>query len=78
VTDRWRPLATAPLDGTAVIIAVGRIVGEASHWGHGLGWYWAGNSPTTQSVAVEPDVWQPLPLSPIAEAEARVRAAEAP
>jgi hypothetical protein len=70
VTDRWRPLATAPLDGTAVIIAAGRIVGEASYWNE-YGWLWAGNSPAAQTSAVTPDVWCPLPLSPIAEAEAR-------
>lgn len=61
---RWRPILTAPKDGTAVIIAVGKMVGEASYWGDGLGWVWAGNSGPLQSVPVLPDLWTQMPVAP--------------
>jgi hypothetical protein len=63
VTERWRPLASAPLDGTTVIICAKRVVGEASYW-ESYGWLWAGASPLTQQKPAEPDLWCPMPEAP--------------
>lgn len=80
VGDGWRPIATAPVDGTHVIIAVptkdrdGFHIGEAyfdrEHYGLG-DWWWAGTShkdhfsgPVSDINYHAPTNWQPMPADP--------------
>lgn len=60
----WHPIETAPLDGTSVLVAEGRAVGEAKYYERD-GWRWAGNDPTDSwGSTVYPTHWQPLPMPP--------------
>jgi hypothetical protein len=51
----WRPIETAPLDGTHVLVVDENAVSEARYI-EGHGWYLAQNDPT--------DSWGPGPLTP--------------
>ncbi len=61
----WRPIESAPVDGTSVIVSNGAAVGEARFWG-GSGWFWEGSSPTDahDGAVFHPTHWQPLPAPP--------------
>lgn len=62
----WQPIATAPEDGTSVIVSNGTSVGEAKYH-EDAGWYWAGSDPTDywDGAAYQITHWQPLPAPPI-------------
>ena len=76
----WQPIKTAPLDKTAVIIAVptkdrdDHIVGEAyfdPECFEGGDWWWAGtangdyaSSPISDCNHHMPEFWQPMPAPP--------------
>lgn len=78
--SEWKDIATAPKDGTSVIVAVpvewnpGWCIGEAHYrpevLGDGEGWWWANTTPgeyTATSLAEwhrDPTHWMPLPAPP--------------
>lgn len=77
VTEGWRPIATAPLDGTEVLLYTrnragipGAVVGHFMAGGYCIedhpaidrGWYfWTGNM---FDIAHPPTHWMPLPAKP--------------
>lgn len=68
----WRDIATAPQDGTPVIVCAGDIVGEARYIGEDgdEGWWWAGTDPGdyhASRIDVPVSHWQPLPPPPARE-----------
>ena len=66
----WRPIETAPKDGTPILVAhYGHEWDEAiwddggrNYWGK-AGWYYTGYDLYT-SYPCEPDVWMPKPVAP--------------
>lgn len=78
----WQDIASAPKDGTPVLIAVptkerdDHIVGEAYFDAENDGWWWAGTawgdyygSPIIEVNHHLPTHWMPLPPSPANPAE---------
>lgn len=70
---QWQPIETAPKDGTAILIAVGHLVGEArfvEDEGSELGWWWANEGPGDYHADKielrqgQPTHWMPLPAAP--------------
>ena len=71
--SEWQPISTAPKDGTSVLLAGTRSVGEgfwddgSECYGHrgGAGWFWEGDrgSLLTASNAIVTH-WMPLPEPP--------------
>lgn len=69
----WQPIATAPKDGTPIIIHTeGGLIGEARWQGEGSdeGWWWAGTDPgdyhSSRIEEYEVAHWMPLPAPPSA------------
>lgn len=57
----WQPMETAPKDGSAVLVDVRGIVGEARFRAdHDKCWHWAGD---THGPILFPGAWMPLPSS---------------
>lgn len=79
-TSGWQDIATAPKDGSRVLIAVRlynqepdepAVVGEAYFRTDSndfyVGWWWANSDPGDYSASAiegEPSVWMPLPAPP--------------
>lgn len=65
----WKPIESAPMDGTSLIIATSMdLVGEASYCGSD-GWWWANSHGEYWADAVEVHHgqvthWMPLPAPP--------------
>jgi hypothetical protein len=63
--SEWKTIDSAPVDGTAVIVYSGGVVGEARVPEYGGGWYWAGMDPTDYGAEPTfPSRWMPLPEPP--------------
>jgi len=66
----WKPIETAPTDGSTCIVTNGSVVGEAWFSQDNDGWWWANTHPTdaTDGRAWNPTYWMPLPQLPEAKA----------
>lgn len=67
--NEWRPIATAPKDGTAVLGWVPRLGYVARqdvltiHWAGWGGGTWQ-NTASGHTLSTEPEFWMPLPPPP--------------
>jgi hypothetical protein len=60
----WRPIETAPQDGTYVLVVEGQFVSQA-RFVSDSGWFEANNDPTDHwGGPFSPTHWQPMPLPP--------------
>jgi hypothetical protein len=60
----WRPIETAPQDGTYVLVVEGQFVSQA-RFVSDSGWFEANNEPTDHwGGPFSPTHWQPMPLPP--------------
>jgi len=61
----WRPIESAPRDGTCVLVCHAGSVGEARYI-EDEGWWWAGAYPTDACGpdSIRPTHWMPLPEPP--------------
>ena len=68
----WRPIETAPMDGTEILLAVGQRAIEIGHWIPGIPSEWdrrimrwnLGREGHWSTWNGEPTHWMPLPVSP--------------
>jgi Protein of unknown function (DUF551) len=61
----WQPIETAPKDGTAILLCVGRWM-TVGHW-HRVAGGWSSNGPVYSPYGLDeqPTHWQPLPEPPV-------------
>jgi len=67
-TSRWRPIETAPRDGTRVLLWANSHTTEP-HWEHAIGFWWADKWRVDDpqcggTCAAEATHWQPLDEPP--------------
>ena len=76
-SEAWRPIATAPKDGTRVLLWCGEEI-EVGYWSL-TGWAgtpsergaWIIYEARIDTIELHPTYWQPLPLPPNAESSYR-------
>lgn len=64
--DHWRPIETAPKNGTDILAVENGVVGEAYFNMQDDNWWWANIDPHDfdPSHAAYPTHWMPMPLPP--------------
>jgi hypothetical protein len=62
----WKPIETAPKDGTSILLSDGKWVGEGYYSEHSGGTWWEAGSHWTDAHdgQIYPTHWQPLPPPP--------------
>ena len=67
--SKWKPIDTAPKDGTSVLVSCEGAVHEAKYHADEDGWWLANTDPTDYwDGRVYPDMWMPMPKPPSTDA----------
>jgi hypothetical protein len=67
MADKWRPIETAPMDETRLLIWDGKMMVTAHRWNIGKNWLWQADGSDgyeCENSFDEPTHWMPLPAPP--------------
>ena len=67
---QWKPIETAPKDGTWIMVSAGEWEPEAACWSESVwltGWYCGGGRSDSYGPSFDPTHWMPLPPPPAGE-----------